>query len=305
MIATLAVASAVLTGLAILLLVVGATEVLRRRALHARLVAFTEGVAADSTPPATQPTGLPVLNAPGRWLARVIGEGAVARRRLQLERAGRPGGLTADQLLGLRALAVLAGLGLAALFLGTHRDALGLLEAALALGLSLFGLDLWLRAAAMRRAQRIERELPTLVDLLQLCLGAGMGFDNAIETISERMQGPLAEELRRYVGEVSRLGVPRREALAAVARRVNSSEMALFVDAVIQATEVGTGLLTVIGAQARLLRQQRRRQAEAAARRAPVRMIIPMTLFILPVLILVVLGPAMLRFAGSYGATVR
>jgi tight adherence protein C len=83
-----------------------------------------------------------------------------------------------------------------------------------------------------------------------------------------------------------------------MAARVGSSELLLFATAIIQAMEAGGGLLPVVSAQARLLRGERRRYLESSARQAPVRMLVPMAVFILPVLMLVVLGPPFLRLMG-------
>jgi non-ribosomal peptide synthetase component F len=107
-------------------------------------------------------------------------------------------------------------------------------------------------------------------------------------------------ELRRYLADVNDLGRPRIEALESVPQRLGDPpDLVAFVEAVNRAHVLGTGLLAAVSSQAAVLRQERRRRAAAAAQRAPVRMLIPMTLFMLPVLMLVVLAPVALRLMNA------
>jgi tight adherence protein C len=171
---------------------------------------------------------------------------------------------------------------------------LSLAATAITTGVGVFAVDLTLLSMAGQRRRQIDRSLPTFVDLLQLCLGAGMGLDGAIATVADRLPGPLSQEFGRYLVEVQELGRSRSEALLGMARDVGSSELQIMVESIVQASESGAGLLTLVASQARLLRQERRRQAEAQAQQAAIRMIIPMTLFVLPSLLLIILGPVVI-----------
>jgi tight adherence protein C len=129
-----------------------------------------------------------------------------------------------------------------------------------------------------------------------------MGFDNALETILVHFRGPLVDELSRYLTETRTLGAQRTLALREVPNRLGDPpDLVEFVDAVNRAQVMGTGLLAAVDSQMVLLRQERRRRVASAAARAPVRMLIPMTLFMLPVLMLTVLAPVGLRLANSLG----
>lgn len=290
-----------LTALAVLLLVLGGSALVRRRTARARLERFTadlpETGAVETAPSSPFSRGW-------RAAARQVGSAIPLRggRTLQAVRAryvsaGQPGGLDADQLLGVRLLVAAGGATAVVLFLAGG-GSLGTAAALLAAATALVGPELWLRQRVRARRRQIEQDLLTFVDLLSLCLTAGMGFDNAVATVAERMGGPLAEEMQRYLAGVLELGLSRRDALTSLAERVGSPDLAAFAEAVVQASEMGAGLLSVLGSQARLLRQERRRRAEASARTAPVRMLLPMTAFILPVLMLIVVGPVVLRLLG-------
>ncbi len=292
-----AFAAAVMAGMAAFLAVPGWAWAVRRRVLRERLARFVRP--ADAPPPVPGPAPwLRPVRGLGGLLARRLGEGPLAAARLRLHRAGEPGGLTVEDTLGLRAICAAVGIALAAVG-GRAEPPFGPALALLSLALGASPVDAFLAVRASARRREVRRALPDFVDLLYLCLGAGMGFDNAAATIAARMPGPLSAELRRYLSEVGELGASRAAALTAMAARVGSDELTLFANAVIRSMEMGAGLLNTAGAQARLLRHERRQHADAMARRAPIHMLVPMTLLILPVLMLVVLGPVMLRLLGA------
>ena len=149
------------------------------------------------------------------------------------------------------------------------------------------------RLSQIRRARlrRMLRDLPTIIDLLALSLQAGMGLDRALRIVSERVQSPLSDELRRVLSDIS-LGLTRQQAFAGLAERVESDEVRLLTSSIIQSEQLGTSLVSTIKNQAQQLRSSRRRKAEAQALKAPVKMLLPMVLFILPALFIIVLGPA-------------
>lgn len=287
------VLAAAQAALACLLLVAAATGAMRRRRLRRRLREVTAPVEPISR--ARQPR----LLAPAAWLgghlAELLPERAIEALALQRQRAGEPAGVTVEHLLGLRVIVTASGLYLAALVLSALGGWLGSIAAAIVALLAVAGLDGWLLGRAAERKKRIERDLTIFVDLLHLALASGMALDPATATIAERARGPLADEVRRYLVAMTELGMPRRAALEALARRVGSPQLGYFTESLAHATETGAGLMTTLASQARLLRDAKRRAAESSAQRAPIRMMFPMTLFILPVLMLVVLGPVALR----------
>lgn len=287
------VLAAIQAALACLLLAAAAAGEVRRRRLRRRLREVTAPVELTRRP------RLPRFLAPAEWLgghlALLLPDRVTEALALQLQRAGDPAGLTMEHLLGLRVIVTTSGLYLAALLQREIGGWPGVVVAAIVAMLAVAGLDGWLLGRAAERKKRIERDLTIFVDLLHLALASGMALDPATATIAERARGPLADEARRYLAAMSELGMPRRAALVAMALRVGSPQLSFFTESLAHATETGAGLMTTLASQARLLRDVRRRAAESSAQRAPIRMMFPMTLFILPVLMLVVLGPVALR----------
>lgn len=210
-----------------------------------------------------------------------------------IDSAGLTGRTTPAEVLGWKIVAVAVG-PLAGLFAVLAVGAPSVLPLFALAFLGWIGLDAWLaqRRAARRRA--IIRELPTTMDLLTLSLEAGMGLERALRLICQRLEGPLADELRRVLADVD-LGMGRREAFERMAGRVAVDEIYSLVGAVVQAEALGTGLVGAMRGQTRQVRLGRRRAAEAEALRAPIKMLFPMVLFILPALLIVLLGPIVLQ----------
>ena len=108
--------------------------------------------------------------------------------------------------------------------------------------------------------------------------------------MSSKLRGPLSDEISLVLREVG-LGRPRREALEDLADRIDVPEVTTFVNAVVQAEQLGTSLGRVLRAQSISLRTQRRQRAEETARRAPVKMIFPLVFFIMPTFFIITIGP--------------
>jgi tight adherence protein C len=284
-----------LGALAVFLVLLGVQLRLRRRAVSRRLSALVQPVEASAP---LRPRGesgyVLALTRLGALVAARLPTRLVSALQRQALRAGHPAA-AADKFLGFRVASV-AGGGVLALAFASADGILAQLGALLVAVIAISAVDLLLKSQADARRRAATRDLPTLLDLLSLTMGAGMGFDLALSTILDNLGGPLTDELRRYLGDVNDLGVARAEALESVALRLGDPpDLVAFVEAVNRAHLLGTGLMAAVASQTSLLRQEHRRRAAAAAQRAPVRMLIPMTLFMLPVLMLVVLGPVALR----------
>jgi tight adherence protein C len=213
---------------------------------------------------------------------------------LSLRRAGVSRRFTAELFMAGRvaatAFGVLVGFTLAH---GMGRILLGLVFAAAGVILPGFLLS----KAATRRAERIDQELPHFVDQLALVIEAGMSFDAAVNYLVDAHEGALAEEMRRVLTEL-RVGESRREAIRNFARRVGSEEATAFANAVLASDQLGSPLSEILRAQASDLRHRRQTCAEERAQKAPVKMLLPMAIFILPVMFVLILAPA---FLGSHG----
>ncbi len=123
---------------------------------------------------------------------------------------------------------------------------------------------------------------------------AGLGLDAALRQVSQKLRGPLGDEIGQMLREVG-MGRPRREALEDLAERTDVPEVTTFVNAVIQAEQLGTSLGRVLRAQAMTLRVRRRQRAEEMARKAPVKLVFPLVLCIMPSFFIVTIGPVFVR----------
>jgi tight adherence protein C len=212
----------------------------------------------------------------------------------KLRRAGVSSRLTAELFMAgrvaLTGLGVVAGLALA------HGAGRILLPIVLAVA-GIYGPSFLVSKAAARRSERIDAELPHFVDQLAIAVEAGMGFDAALSYLLEASDGPLADEMRRVLTEL-RVGESRRTAMRSLAERVGSENTTAFANAVIASDQLGAPLGGILRSQAADLRHRRQMHAEERAQKAPVKMLFPMVLFFLPVMFVVILGPA---FLGSHG----
>jgi tight adherence protein C len=155
---------------------------------------------------------------------------------------------------------------------------------------------LYLNSRVRRRQAEVSAELPDALDLLAVSVEAGLGFDGAVQKLTEHMDGPLIEEFELALGEI-RIGEGRSEALKKMAERSSSQEMASFVRAIIQADQLGISLGRILKVQAGDTRLKRQLLAEEKAMKAPIKMLFPTVAFIFPAMFLVVLGPAFLNLS--------
>jgi tight adherence protein C len=155
----------------------------------------------------------------------------------------------------------------------------------------------WLSKALKTRHRSMQRSLPFVLDLLTLSVEAGMDFMTALQRNVERSTiDPLAEELIRVIREIQ-LGQTRREALRAMAKRVNLQEVRAVVNSLVQADELGVSIGSILRIQSEQIRQRRFERAEKLANEAPVKMLAPLLLFIFPGVFLILLGPILYQAA--------
>ena len=140
------------------------------------------------------------------------------------------------------------------------------------------------------RQAAVAAELPDALDLLAVSVEAGLGFDGAVQKLTEHMDGPLIDEFELALGEM-RIGEGRQEALKKMSERSASPEMASFVRAIIQADQLGISLGRILSVQAGDTRLKRQLLAEEKAMKAPIKMLFPTVVFIFPAMFIVILGP--------------
>ena len=176
-----------------------------------------------------------------------------------------------------------------------------LLSLALALAGS-FLPDLWLRNRMQARQREIQHALPEVLDLLMVCVEAGMGFDAAVGRVTqhpEAHRSPLHQEMLRMHLEI-RAGRRREEAFHALGERTGVEDLKAVVGAFIQTDRLGTSLGKTLRVHAESARLKRRRRAEERAYLAPLKMVFPTVLFLLPVFFIVAVVPALLRLLEAW-----
>lgn len=159
---------------------------------------------------------------------------------------------------------------------------------------------LWLTSTIRGRQRAILKILPDAMDLVTTSVEAGLGLDAALSRMADRIGGPLAEELSRALREMA-MGRLRRDALEEMGQRMGVEELITFINAVIQAEQMGVSLGHVLRVQSDQLRVRRRQRAEEEAQRAPVKMIFPLVLGVFPALLIVILGPAAIQLFQNLG----
>jgi tight adherence protein C len=149
-----------------------------------------------------------------------------------------------------------------------------------------------LKARGKRRLEKIEVELPELIDLLVVTLEAGIGFNAAIHRSAERMTGPLADEIRLTLHEHD-LGLEMNQALVNFLERCDAPSVRAFVRAVVQSEKLGVSIGQVMRELAGDIRKRRRQIVEEKAQKAPIKILFPLVLLILPALLMIVLYPGL------------
>jgi tight adherence protein C len=220
-------------------------------------------------------------------------------RRLAL--AGNPRGLTADVFLLIRLACGAAGAALGYYVGVKHGPYLlgSLWIAFMGYGGYLFAGN-WLDKRVAKRQDSIRRDLADMIDLLTISVEAGLAFDGALLHARRAMIGPLSEEVGRLLHEMQ-LGAPRVEAMRRLSERTSVEELKSFVLAMVQADVFGVSIANVLRGQSQELRTKRRQRAEEKAMKTPVKLLFPMICCIMPALLVVIVGPGIIRISHLFG----
>lgn len=217
---------------------------------------------------------------------RLMGERRVARLRRRIDLAGNPGGLTVDRYAARRA--VYGFLGCVGAVVMLLRSQPFLAVAMLAFALLWSEVGLW--AAIRQRKDTIERTLPDFLDVLAVVVSAGLGFRQALDRVSERYEGPWADELRITLRQMD-MGVSRREAFEALRKRNDSEQVAQFVTALQQGEELGSPIVeTLIQIADDMRRTDAQNARRRAARAVPKATMVITTLMVPATMILLIAG---------------
>jgi tight adherence protein C len=223
------------------------------------------------------------------------GAGSSMQRRLDV--AGNPEGWTPDRMLAIKGLGLVV-LGSVGAVLALRHPALIVLTGGVGAAVGFFLPDVLLYNSGLKRQQRIAVSLPEALDLLTICVEAGLGFDAALAQVTRNIKGPLAAEFARVLQEMQ-IGKSRAEAMRALAERTTVPELRAFVSALTQSTELGIPVANVLREQAKEMRVRRRQRAEAQAQRIPVKITFPLIGCLFPALFVIVLGAGVIDIAHS------
>jgi tight adherence protein C len=221
----------------------------------------------------------------------------------KLEIAGNPGHIDASTFLASRFVvaALFGGLLLTVGIFAPNRWPLGqiILVVVIFALLGFFFPQLWLQGRINARQNDIRRALPDALDLLTICVEAGLGLEAAMSKVCEKWQTHLSLALLRAIREIQ-LGKSRRDAMRDMADRVGLPEMTSFVAAIIQSEILGVSLAKVLRIQSDQMRVKRRQRAEEQAHQAPVKMILPLAFLIFPSILIILLTPAGIQLSRAF-----
>ena len=221
----------------------------------------------------------------------------IEETRKQLDKAGMAGTIEPSMFLALRIVStVMMGIVSFLLFFVFTSTFGPTVSTGFTLGATALGFvfpSLYLGSKISKRQTEIVKALPDALDLLVICVEAGLGFDAGIGKVYEKWDNDLANAFGRVLREI-RLGKGRREALKDMSDRMDVPDVTSFVAAIIQAESMGVSMAQILRVQSDQMRTKRRQRAQEKANAAPVKMMIPMVLLIFPSLWIVLLGPALI-----------
>ncbi len=223
------------------------------------------------------------------------GIATIMQRRLDV--AGNPQGWTTDRMLAVKGLGLVT-VGLLGVLYGLHKPVVLIIAGGFGAVLGFFLPDLLLYNTGQKRQDKIPRALPDALDMLTICVEAGMGFDAALAQVARYSDGPLAAEFARVLQEMQ-IGKSRTEALRSMGERTSTPELKAFISAMIQSGELGVPVAHVLREQAKEMRVRRRQRAEGQAQKIPVKITFPLILCLFPALLVVIMGPGVIQMAHS------
>ena len=293
------------------LIIIGLRESSGVDPLEARLAEYAERGELTSleeielSQPFMERVILPTAKRLGDLALRFTPQNAIQDARQKLEQAQAPKWLEPTLFLASRFVFGIGGGALAlVLFAASPNTSLFSLQTiGLVAGVTFggFALPTLLVNRRIRANQKeILQAMPDAMDLLTICVEAGLGFDAAMKKVVEKWDNGLAAAFARVLHEIQ-LGKLRREALRDMSDRIGVDEMESFVAAVIQSEQLGVSMSRVLRVQSDAMRVKRRQRAEESAQKAPIKMLLPMVFLIFPTIMIILLGPAVLQMIALGG----
>ncbi len=246
---------------------------------------------------------LPVVDKTSKFFSQLTPVTSLNRARVLIIRAGLQGSkVTPARITSFSYILMILVPFMSLSFVGVPQGLMTFSTLVLVIG-GLLGYRLpygWIEGKAKARQNEIRKALPFTLDLISISVEAGMALDGAMAIVMEKSTGPMAEELNLTLREI-RLGKGRNEALIDMGDRIGLEELKAFVTAVTYIARLGGSLVDVIRIQAQAMRIKRRQRAEEKAMKTPVKIMIPLVLFIFPSMFIVILGPAVVEMMENTG----
>ena len=237
---------------------------------------------------------VPIARRVGEFFVRLTPQKTLENTTKLLELAGNPYNWSAATFMAVRVGATIF-MGIMTFFymsrFGDNSIGQRIFYALIGLVIGYFLPVMWLRAKVDRRKDAIVKKLPDALDLMTICVDAGLTFNASMQKVDEKWEDPLANEFGRVIYEMQ-LGKSRRQSLKDMADRMDVPDLTSFLAAVLQADQLGVGIGKVLRIQSEQMRVRRRQRAEEKAQQAPVKMMFPMVFLIFPSIFVVLLGPA-------------
>lgn len=293
---------------AIILVVIGMRESTGEDPLQSRLADYAaRGEAAtleeiELSQPISDRVIMPLARKAGEIALRFTPQNALQSTQRKIELAGNPRGLEPSLFWILRFITALAvgSLMWYLMFVGVKNWQWGT-KILVIFGFLILGFflpEMFLISKIQRRQKEIRKAMPDALDLLTICVEAGLGFDGAMQKVYEKWDNELSLAFGRVLKEIQ-LGKLRREALRDMSDRMGVGEMTSFVAAVTQSEQLGVSMAKVLRIQSDQMRIKRRQLAEEEAHKAPIKMLIPMAILIFPSICIVLMTPAVLMLLRS------
>jgi tight adherence protein C len=233
----------------------------------------------------------PILRRIGRLFARLTPAGWMDNIQHKLIIAGSPYGLQAGEFLGIMFAFVLLGAWMAYLVFTFSPDNLRFFFAILVMFVFIFLPQSWLNGKIRARQDKVRKGMSDALDMVSVCMSAGLGFEQSLQRVSEYWRTPVGLEFGRVISEIE-MGISRSEALENMSARLDIPELSSFVSFITQAEKMGLSVSDTMHSQAEQMRLERRQRAQEQAQKIPIKMLIPMVFLIFPAILAVLLGPA-------------
>jgi len=237
---------------------------------------------------------VPMIRRVSEFLVRFTPQKTLESTTRLLELAGNPRNMRAAEFIVVRGVFTVFFAALVFLMMSRLGNAELGKRLLYTLGAAVLGWYLpWmmLRSMVDRRKDAIIKKLPDALDLMTICVDAGLTFNAAMQKVDEKWDDPLANEFGRVIHEMQ-LGKSRRQSLRDMSDRIDVPDVTSFIAAVLQADQLGVGIGKILRIQSEQMRVRRRQRAEEKAQQAPVKMLFPMIFLIFPSIFVVLLGPA-------------